>query len=835
MPMLLKAGRAAPAAGPEASALLGGSLTTVHQPYVAVTTGKPILKPLGRQMLEIAGQVTKDYPVLRESASVFITKALRQKFGKILDPDTTYLHRFDKRHSSHVSFDGWAHNQPPFSSMTITQAVLANYSAHDQSQDTLNGYSAGLYSEGPLAGTFDEHNEIKLLPSQLLKLIYESDFYKAYQTQLTCFWNKHRADHSLLARTQFTSHANRERANGTLTPADYATVMAANGVNLPTVPVPGHPAASPEVTVRKLDINGYESSDILHFQRAGDPRIVLYLPGESVPLRSFPNNNALNDWICQVGPVDKARQHLTSHFSLYNRQDSSSIFGSYGVDSSLKFLVTDYWPRSKINIYHGRISSTVVSDIFVHITAATEHRDLADADSKITSTAEVNTDIFRERLELLNTVTALTAPFAAPINLMLALGSMAQFTLGISRALDGDTSTQRAAGVSSGALAVLGVLPIGALPREAGSEVAAAEDLASAKTLILKDAEATIEGFVQEDPELESLAPFDTWLGDPTAIDMTTVIPDKRGVYTVATGTAIQQFVVRRGQAFEVFATPEKVQLVNQPFAILVVEPLTGEWLASASHYENPTRSPMATLRQAMKTLGWNLDEQKANRLIAEQVFQDVRKAYSGGYKSSNKVYVGVTKAAQLAARRDVAHYNLQISRNRPPALATPRLPAGSVLPQNVAADKMLVIEAANCGELSDISAKLAMEYGIHAEQWFVENGDHAFTVIGQPPLGPTVDFSNWKGVWIVDAWANIVCPAKEYVTELVKKMGEWKVKGKRLTDGRDTFEATDTLWLSSLVNNRKIMEKAPTPAFPFPWQDYSLQTRPRRPHAPTP
>lgn len=825
-----------------AGKLLPASVPANIQVEAAATPAtEPTLKitPQGQQILAIAKEISRDYPVLKDSAASFIRAAIKQSFNKTLNPDTTYLHYFEKAHSSHSSFNGWAHNQPPVSSKTITQAVLANYTARDQHLDTLNGYSAGIYSDGPLASTFDDHNEIKLLPSQLLDLIYKGDFYRTYTAKLTAFWTQHRADYRILAKAQFISQATRQRKNASLNRANYSMLMSAINVgNQGSARSEGRRVSSNRsdgVSVRTFDIHGYEATDILQFQRAGDPRIVLYLPGEDPPFRQFKNTQQLNAWVCRTGAVDKASQHLAQHFSLYNRQDGATLLGRSGVDSALKHLVAGTWSHNLINTSHQRRSSILVGDVFATLAARTEHRDLADANTKITSTLEVNKDIWRERLELINAAVAVTAPFAAPINLLLALGSLAQLAAGVSKAVEGDTTQQRASGVTSAVQALAGFIPGTLKLRNLDAEQTIVRDFAPAQVGELGElgeAEESTQGLISESPDVESQAPpsaeFGSWFGKPAAVDVSNFTPDVQGVYTViSAGGKTLRYVSRRGSTYEVRVRNSQVQLAHEPFARIQLEPQSGEWTAvSEEPVERATDSPIKALMRAIKAMGWGLDESEANRLIALRVFTDVRDAYRAGLKSSNKIYVGVAKQTQVAARRDAAAAKLKLTRVQPiePAELEPH--SGASLPLSIRPDEVLVIQAANCGELSNLAAKLTMEYGAHAELWVIRKADHAFTIVGLPPIGPTVNFSEWNDVWIIDAWANIMCPAKEYIPKLINQMKVWKAKGKILISGRRSFEPTDPAWLAKLTNNPKVVDLKPTFNAPYPWKNYPIEVK---------
>ena len=207
---------------------------------------------------------------------------------------------------------------------------------------------------------------------------------------------------------------------------------------------------------------------------------------------------------------------------------------------------------------------------------------------------------------------------------------------------------------------------------------------------------------------------------------------------------------------------------------------------------------------------------------IAMDVFKKVRTAYNNGLKSSNKTYapehntigsvLGLGKRNKDDTQRlDDAGATLNVIRqqNRTNVLT-------EVEPL---IQKKLVIDAANCGELARATAKLATERGVHAEVWRYDRDDHAFAVIGKPPDGATVDFANWKDVWIVDPWTGVASEAPNYIEDVSKRMRKWHADGKVVVTAGVESLPIDEGWMAAIRSGTKSRVEAPSPGNANPWK----------------
>ncbi|MEO8489855.1 hypothetical protein [Pseudomonas sp.] len=119
---------------------------------------------------------------------------------------------------------------------------------------------------------------------------------------------------------------------------------------------------------------------------------------------------------------------------------------------------------------------------------------------------------------------------------------------------------------------------------------------------------------------------------------------------------------------------------------------------------------------------------------------------------------------------------------------------------------------AGNCDQLAHVAREHVHANDGAAQLWGTRPPAHSFALVGTPPPGVhhTADFSeaHWSGLWICDPWASIVCPAKDYMVQLIARMELWH--SQKLTvlfhDGTQYRwgPANDPIWLGLLKNSIK-------------------------------
>jgi hypothetical protein len=201
------------------------------------------------------------------------------------------------------------------------------------------------------------------------------------------------------------------------------------------------------------------------------------------------------------------------------------------------------------------------------------------------------------------------------------------------------------------------------------------------------------------------------------------------------------------------------------------------------------------------------------NRTLAIDIYHEVKNAYRAGHKSGNKRYVRGDNDKIDASRQRRFHAALALAAIRDRYLHNVK--SGKVVPPG----DELCIPAANCGDLARIVAKRTIERGGYAEVWQFDDATHGFAVIGHPPRGTATSFRDWKDVWIVDPWANIACPAPQYIDRFIEKMKKWERAGKGILD--DAVSPLDPAWINAVIDGSKVRKEAPNWSKPNPWQGY--------------
>ena len=452
------------------------------------------------------------FPDVRQEAKKLAQAIVFQLTGTHVDADKTYLNRFDASQSA-ATVTGWEHlKEEPTSSITLTDAVLKNFSEHDRIPGTLDS-EAGLYKDGPgqsqKAG-YGAHNQIPLKPSDFMKALWKSDFQTSMSEKIHSFWKDHADDYRTVqkgifiykAGEQLKAQEARLPAERALQPAehefthsDYQRLMkAVTGEALAEdqpLTVDKLRAKSPvsgDVQVHTFDINGFQSSDIVRFTLPGEgsPKYVngrldgvqiLYIPDAQPAFLKFASLEKMDQWVSEQARTPQSRTALESHFSLADRQNSDTGgFGSTLLNAivPLSSLVPDIRPKDGLDTtleYLGTASVSdqegsvidrgnfaIKGDVFSHMADLSQQRMNNDADTAIKSNSQVTRDTWLNDISVGAQLLLKLAPLGAPVAAAAVVTGLTEIVLGSEKEASGDTQAERRDGASKTFDAMLNTL-----------------------------------------------------------------------------------------------------------------------------------------------------------------------------------------------------------------------------------------------------------------------------------------------------------------------------------------------------------------------------------------
>ncbi|WP_296262099.1 MULTISPECIES: membrane-targeted effector domain-containing toxin [unclassified Pseudomonas] len=404
----------------------------------------------------ISKKLVANCPDMREMARAAASELLRKHCIDHLEPDAVYWHRFDVADSSAFTFSGWRHLAKPISSLTLPQLVMHRFNAADQEQaDTLQVMS-GFYTAGPDAEVFDESNQVCLLPKDAMDAFWALDFKRQFTFKMNTFWQNRAHDFRTLAKASFIARAVEDHRSGALDTEQFGTLMAAVGVD------PGKPITlamlqsevplGVGIRVAKLDIAGYESSDLLRIVEDSG-RQFLYVPGEVNAFHVFDTPDALQWWLMNHCNEVHNRAQLMSHFPLsVHAQGDQQI----GLNHALDLMFSNWGTHAQSVI--NRDDRSVSGDPFTHLRDAARARMKADAEFALYSNNEMRRQMWIGYLQAFGQTFGALAALDWPIALAAVGAGLVDVGLNVDEAIHGHTTADRKSGVIGAILSGIDVL-----------------------------------------------------------------------------------------------------------------------------------------------------------------------------------------------------------------------------------------------------------------------------------------------------------------------------------------------------------------------------------------
>jgi len=512
------------------------------KPFQQSTGASPdeaALKIMGQRLVEAC-------PDMLEMARDAAKEILRKRTGTNLEPDHVYWHRFSTSVSSPRTFNGWQHFDSPIESLTLPQLVMRRFNAHDQDNVLDLQVIGGFYTAGPSAKVFNETNEVRLLPAEVLSDLWEIDFSSLYTAKMNAFWLNSADDFRTMAKGNFLARALEERDGGRLTAGNFNTVISAVCGNV-SGPISleilrSEASAAKNVRVCMFDIGGIVSSNIV---RIVDPngRQILYVPGDSDAFHVFETPDDLQWWVMSQTNRAQNRAVFMSHFPLSSHMQDHSFAGlNHMID-----LLFSQWGVPGPSLLN-QDDQPIAGDAFTWLRDAAKKRMSDAAYVSLYSNSDLRKQIW---IGFLNDFSRLAGGLAAldwPIALVAVGASLTNTGLNIDQAVNGHTTAERKAGVIGAILSSVDALfnslfLIGAggasLEGEATLEVIIPEEGVSPiepieHTSLVGELETLAPGPVYPVQGNTLLAPFET----NVLLDSYTPLSDgkMRGIYVLENG-----------------------------------------------------------------------------------------------------------------------------------------------------------------------------------------------------------------------------------------------------------------------------------------------------------
>ncbi|MFJ4157300.1 dermonecrotic toxin domain-containing protein [Pseudomonas sp. NPDC089752] len=406
----------------------------------------------------LAATLVEACPDMRQQAREVAVRILEQHGLQALDPDQVYLHRFHTAVSSPRTYNGWQHLDEPYESLSLPQLVMHRFDAKDQDNADLLSYLVGFYSKGPGTAPYDEHNEVRLDPKDVLDYFWNIDFANDFKARLKDFWASHADDFRLLAKANFMSKALEAIARE---PSSILATGCRQAIQRLVGEAPWPPtmealrqeqALGGDDQVSAFDIGGHVATDML-CMRLEDGSQLVYSPGDEDGLHLFANEQALFWWVLESCNHTENRARFMAHFSLDDREEGSDRVG-------LHHLIDVLYSAWGQDDYSGinTLAKQIHGDAFSWLRDKAHQRMLDDAHFALRSNGDLRKQMW---IGYLSASLKVFGPLAAldwPVALAIVGAGLADTGLNIDQAINGHTTREREGGVIGAILAAIETL-----------------------------------------------------------------------------------------------------------------------------------------------------------------------------------------------------------------------------------------------------------------------------------------------------------------------------------------------------------------------------------------
>lgn len=481
----------------------------------------PLTRPTAadkQALIDLAKRLAENCPDMRQQASDIANRLLFKHTGHYGEPDNIWFHRWDSANSSPRSFTGWEHWGKPKQSVTFPQLVINRFYASDQDNADNLQQMAGFYTAGPDARVYNETNEVRLIPSDILNDFWGIDFANEYRTKLDNFWNHHAEDFRVMAKANYLAKALEDRDAGRLSDKHLRLLIKAVAgdidwpVSLQALKAKHTPTA--ELQVHAFDICGHQASDILRIKDDAG-RQYLYLPGETDAFHVFETDQDLYWWVLSQTNMAANRARFLTHFPLAENLEDDGGQLNHVLDQLFYGWGATHGPALVQN------HQALTQDAFQHLADKTRQRMYADMNLSMHTNGDLRKQMW---IGYLHAVTKTFGGLAAadwPVALALVGAGLADMGLNIDQAVNGHTTAERKAGVVGAILGAVDVLFNSLMLWPVGEEVTESLPVASANVTLDEITPLLPRRLVPADAE-EALAGMETneiLQGTPPPVD----------------------------------------------------------------------------------------------------------------------------------------------------------------------------------------------------------------------------------------------------------------------------------------------------------------------------
>lgn len=345
--------------------------------------------------------------------------------------------------------------------LRLAEKLLPNFPVHT---------TEGIYRKSS-PQVYDATTHVNVRPADFKAFIKSTDLRRHYQSYLKTFWSANGEHYPLLAKAAFIKAAFMQLAENSLRETDKQLALRAVGLSpgeqwsaLTPAQLQAAVASDPHVVISPLQIHRYSATDILVIKDTLNPRVLLYIPGNSSPIHGFDSEHAMADWLAEQCRDPRKRLVLETHFK--EQDDNDGLFLS-GVRKTLEGVaiyprlldgVTGAWaPR---HCLHS--GARITADPFVFIRDRLEIRLRSDAKTSIRTRGDARLEGLAQGLSRSLIVTGLVAlivPEAIPFIVGLSITLIGTGTV---QTVQGKTLEQRVQGLRRLAFGVLNALPLAA-------------------------------------------------------------------------------------------------------------------------------------------------------------------------------------------------------------------------------------------------------------------------------------------------------------------------------------------------------------------------------------